>query len=78
MSQISVERVIGALVTDERLRLRFTWDPRAALADLVRQGAELTPCEQWALTQLDPVALARFADEVDGRLQKTSLDGGGM
>ncbi|HTO90865.1 MAG TPA: Os1348 family NHLP clan protein [Candidatus Sulfotelmatobacter sp.] len=77
MSQVCVERVIGALATDEGLRLRFHRDPRAVLMELIDQkGWRLTHCEQWALAKLDPEALERFANEIDGRLQKASLGGG--
>jgi hypothetical protein len=77
MSQRCVERVIGVLATDESLRLKFRSDRRAVLRELLAKGMELTHCEQWALARLDPEALSRFANEIDGRLQKASLDGGG-
>ena len=76
MSQRCVERVIGVLATDESLRLKFRSDPRAVLRELLAKGMELTHCEQWALAHLDPEALSRFADVIDGRLQRVSLDGG--
>ena len=78
MSQRGVERVIGRLATDEELRLRFERDPRAALRELLDMGMELTYCEQWALARLNAEALARFADEIDGRLQKIRLHGGDL
>jgi len=77
MSQRSVERAIGMLATDEAIRLKFAHDPTGLLRELKEKGMEMTECEQWALSQLDPEALTRFADEIDGRLQKMSVDGGG-
>lgn len=76
MSQINVERVIGLLATDEALRERFMRDPRSTLVQMIERGAELTACEQWALARLDPHELARFAQAIDARLQKSDLQGG--
>jgi len=59
MSQPCVERVIGALATDEGLRLRFRRNPRAALTEMIAKGMDLTDCEQHSLLRLDPDALAR-------------------
>jgi hypothetical protein len=73
MSQSSVERIIGVLVTDEAVRRRFVDDPVATLEDLVRSGNGLNECERRALASLDPGRLARFADAIDARLQKTDL-----
>ncbi len=78
MSQRCVERVIGLLATDEGLRLRFRRNPRSALTEMMEKGMELTGCEQWALSRLDPEAVARFANEIDGRLQRASADGGDL
>ena len=75
MSQPNVERVIGVLATDERLRAQFTLDPRSALLDLVRKGMDLNPTELWSLACLDPSELARFAQAIDARLQKADLEG---
>jgi hypothetical protein len=78
MSQRCVERVIGVLATDEGLRLKFAHDPKSVLRELYEnRGIELNECEQWALAKLDPEALSRFANEIDGRLQKARMDGGG-
>jgi putative modified peptide len=75
MSHVNVERVIGQLVTDEAFRRRFTSDPSSALQDLAQGGIELNPCEVQALLCIDPRALARCADAIDPRLQKTDLRG---
>jgi hypothetical protein len=76
MSQRCVERVIGALATDEGLRFRFRRNPRAALGEMMARGMELTDCEQGSLLRLDPEALSHFASVIDGRLQRASVDGG--
>ena len=76
MSQVNVERIIGLLATDEGLRRRFTKNPHAVLVEMVEQGLELNPCELWSLTRMDPRELARFADAIGPRLQKSDLRGG--
>ena len=76
MSQANVERIIGVLVTDEAVRRQFEKDPRAVLRRLAEGGFELTPCEQRALETLDPVQVVRFAEGIDGRLQKSDLRNG--
>lgn len=73
MSQASVERVIGRLVTDEAFRRRFAADREELLRELVVQGFELTWCELEVLGQLDLRALARFAERIDPRIHKSDL-----
>jgi hypothetical protein len=75
MSQPNVERVIGVLATDEKLRAQFSRDPKSALLDMVRRGMDLTPTELWSLASLDPSELARFAQVIDARLQKADMKG---
>jgi hypothetical protein len=75
MSQTNVERVIGQLVTDEAFRRRFAHDPSAALHELAQNGMQLNPCEVEALLGLDLRALARCANAIDPRLQKSDLRG---
>ena len=75
MSQVNVERVIGLLVTDEALRRKFEKEPEAVIAAMVEKGMELTECERWALSRVDPRELKRFAQVVDPRLQKCDLHG---
>jgi hypothetical protein len=75
MSQTHVERVIGQLVTDEAFRRRFAHDPRTALLELAERGVQLNACETEALLHIDLRALARCADAIDPRLQKTDLRG---
>lgn len=76
MSQVHVERVIGRLATDEALRRRFTEDPRALLTELIERGTELNECERWSLERLDTRELARFAEAIGPRLQRSDLHGG--
>jgi len=77
MSQLSVERIIGLLATDEGLRLRFRKNPRAALQEMLERGLELNQCELASLAALDTREIARFARAIDPRLQKVDLNGGG-
>lgn len=76
MSQSNVERVMGQLVTDEAFRRRFAEDPRAILRELAESGMRLTHCEQMALASVDLADLARFAEAIDPRIQKSDLQGG--
>jgi hypothetical protein len=76
MSQRNVERVIGMLVTDERLRRRFALDPEATLRELVQEGLELNGCELHALEALDARGIERLAESIHPQLQKVDLHGG--
>lgn len=76
MSQRSVERVVGRLVTDEAFRRRFSDDPNAALGEMAASGLELTAIELRALAALDARLLARLAAALDPRLQKIDCCGG--
>jgi hypothetical protein len=73
MSQRTIERVIGRLLTDEELRHEFTRSPRRTLAALIEQGWDLSRLEVDAMlaTEIDlwPEAAAR----IDSRLQRCSL-----
>jgi len=77
MSQLYVERIIGLLVTDEALRRQFTKNPAETLEKLIERGMQLNPCERGSLAALSPAELARFAQVIDSRLQKTDLERGG-
>jgi hypothetical protein len=74
MSQRSVERVLGRLVTDEGFRRRFAADRAGVLAELDGRGLDLNPCERAALAGLDLAALGRYAEKIDPRLLKTDLE----
>lgn len=73
MSQASVERVIGRLVTDEAFRRRFTAGRAEVLRELVAERLELTWCELEVLGQLDLRAIARCAERIDPRIHKSDL-----
>lgn len=77
MSQHSVERVIGLLVTDEGLRRRFQQDPGRVVVEMIENGFELNSCERRSLAALDPEAVTQFAEAIDPRLQRTEREGGG-
>lgn len=77
MSQSNVERVVGRLVTDEEFRRRFAEAPSAVLSELTASGWELTGCELRALSSLDAGVAERLARELDPRIQKADLCGGG-
>lgn len=73
MSQRTVELVIGRLLTDEELRLRFAHDPIATLADFCERGFELTRGEIDALLQIDASVWTQTAERIHPRLQRSSL-----
>lgn len=76
MSQVNVERVLGLLVTDEAFRRRFQAAPQTAIQELIEQGVRLTWCERAALANTPIEQLARFAEALDPRIQKSDLKGG--
>jgi hypothetical protein len=73
MSQRTVELVIGRLLTDEELRLRFDQDPIGTLADFCERGFELTRGEIDALVQTDIKLWGETAGRINPRLQRCSL-----
>jgi hypothetical protein len=73
MSQRTVERVVGRLITDEEFRLEFTRRPAQILAALVEQGWELTAIEVDALVQTDTRLWSDGARRINPRLQRCSL-----
>lgn len=75
MSQRNVQLVIGRLVTDEDLRLRFLHAPLETLIDLSEQGWELTRGELDALMQTEPRLWGTVAAKLPSRLQRCSLQG---
>jgi hypothetical protein len=76
MSQRHVERVIGRLLIDEELRLRFSRAPLETLNELCEQGWELNRGEIDALVQTDVQLWARAAARLPSRLQRSSLRSG--
>ena len=73
MSQRTVERVVGRLITDEEFRVQFTRRPQQTLAVLVEQGWELTAIEVDALVQTDTKLWSDSARRINPRLQRSSL-----
>ena len=76
MSQRTIEKLIGRLVTDEDLRLEFTRAPKETLANLAELGWELTAVEIDALLRTDLRLWSDAAARVDPRLQCCSLKSG--
>jgi hypothetical protein len=80
MSHRTIERIIGRLLTDEELRLKFTRFPKRTLAELGEQGWELSRVEVDALLTMEVRLWSDAADRIDPRLQRCSLkandDGG--
>ena len=73
MSQRTIERVIGRLLTDEDLRLEFTRNPSRTLAALNEQGWDLSRVEVEALLATKPGLWSEVAARIDARLQRCSL-----
>ena len=73
MSQRTIERVIGRLLTDEELRLKFIRAPRRTVAELGEQGWQLSGLEVEALLAIDLGLWSQVAARVDPRLQRCSL-----
>jgi hypothetical protein len=73
MSQKTVQLLIGRLLTDEDLRLRFVQRPFETLVELRDQGLELTADEIEALIQIDSKVWPSMAARIHPRLQRCSL-----
>ncbi len=73
MSQKTVQFVMGWLLTDEDLRLRFRERPRETLTELREQGYELTADEIDALARSDPELWPLMAQRIHPRLRRCSL-----
>jgi len=73
MSQRTIERVIGRLLTDEELRREFTRSPKRTLKELNEQGWELSPFEVDALLAIEIGLWSQVAARIDPRLQRCSL-----
>ena len=74
LSHRIVERIIGCLLTDEELRLKFTRSPRRTLAELNEQGWELSRLEVNALLATEIELWSDVAARIDPRLQRPSLE----
>jgi hypothetical protein len=73
MSQRTIERVIGRLLTDEELRHEFTRSPRRTLAELNEQGWDLSRLEVDALLSIEIGLWSEVAARIDPRIQRCSL-----
>ena len=73
MSHRTIERIIGRLLTDEELRLKFTRSPNRTLSELGDQGWELTRIEVDALLTMEIRLWSEVAARIDPRLQRCSL-----
>ena len=71
MTQDSVDRALGKLLTDESFREQFFAAPVEACREA---GLTLSPVEVEALQRLSRDELARFGDEVDARISRPCLD----
>ena len=73
MSHRTIERIIGRLLTDEELRLKFARSPKRTLAELGEQGWELTRIEVDALITIEIRLWSEVAARIDPRLRRCSL-----
>ena len=73
MSQRTIERLIGRLLTDEELRDEFSRAPRRTLSTLNELGWELSRLEVDALLAIEFGLWSRVAARIDPRLQRSSL-----
>jgi hypothetical protein len=73
MSQRTIERVIGRLLTDEELRHQFMRFPKRTLVELNEQGWELSRLEVDALLAIEIDLWSEVAARIDSRLQRCSL-----
>ena len=73
MSQKTVQLLIGRIVTDEELRLRFVRQPLETLTALREQGFELTTSEIEALVETDRQLWNSAAARIHPHLQRCSL-----
>ena len=67
VSQNAVERTLGKLATDDEFRARFFENPAAATWEA---GLPLSPVELEALSGLSQAAVARFSQNLDGRIRR--------
>jgi hypothetical protein len=73
MSQKTVQLLIGRIITDEELRLRFVQQPVETLTALRDQGFELTNGEIAALVETDKGLWDSAAGRIHPRLQRCRL-----
>jgi hypothetical protein len=73
MSQKTVHFIIGQLLTDEDLRLRFLSTPTETLETFRDQGFDLSRSEIEALVQTDRSMWTSGAERVHPRLQRCRI-----
>jgi hypothetical protein len=73
MSQRTIERIIGRLLTDEELRHDFARCPRRTLVELIEQGWDLSRLEVDAMVATEIGLWSETAARIDSRLQRCSL-----
>jgi hypothetical protein len=73
MSQRTIERIIGRLLTDEELRHQFIRFPKRTLVELNELGWELSRLEIDALLAIELGLWSDVAGRIDSRLQRCSL-----
>jgi hypothetical protein len=73
MAHRTIERIIGRLLTDEELRLKFMSSPKRTIAELSEQGWELSRLEVDALLAIEVGLWSEVAARIDPRLQRCSL-----
>lgn len=73
MSQKTVQLLIGQIVTDEELRLRFVRQPLEMLTALREQGFDLTKTEIEALVDTDKQLWDSVAERIHPRLQRCCI-----
>ncbi len=74
MSQRSVERTLGKLITDETFRTRFFREPAGTC---ITAGLDLLPEEMEALCRIPVDELARLCRLIDDRICRLHLHGEG-
>ena len=70
MSQQTVERVLGRLITDAEFRAKFFIEPAGVCRDY---GLELTPVELGALAQVEEQALIGLATRLDPKIVRAMM-----
>jgi hypothetical protein len=73
VAQRSIEVLVGRLITDEAFRAAFIRNRSLALQSFQQAGHELTAMEVAAVLATPAAVWTTAADQVDPRLQKSSL-----
>lgn len=73
MSQRTVELMMGRLLTDEELRLRFSQDPFSTIVQLVEQGFDFSKSEIEAFVEMDRYLWSQAAVKIHPRFRRNGL-----